>query len=192
MDPCATLDQCATTVLSDVLSNGEQTLTMLFYLFSTIPQTLAAAFGILGVFALYRLQQLEDKMNRACDDAKKHHAIKTSGGVAGVEFDAVRIQGEWEKVASRIYEWDIRNGFYEQFSDLIRKSYKAHIKLKKALKESLLPTTVTIMGSLIMLTSKRPHNRGSNITAADRCMYRALFNGRHGCLGHLMAVAEVG
>ena len=129
--------------------------TTLYYTYSTIAQTLAGAFGILGAFILFRLQSLDQSIKGICTAIFKAASKHTD------KIKQLFAQENWDDFLQEIegYSWNVTdrgtvliNGV--QFKNY-RKLLRGKINLKKNtilnLKVTLCLTAVTIALSLILL-----------------------------------------
>lgn len=127
---------------------------MLLYLFSTIPQVLAASFGVLGMFALYQLQQLREKMDGiTTSDVMLDYGLfegNTSYGRALSE-DRWQDVDEMMEVAFKRSPSGGRETEFQQEHAVFRQHCRRYGTLKRDLWQSLPLSMLTIVGSLIML-----------------------------------------
>jgi len=127
----------------------------IYYTFSTIPQVLAGAIGLLAAFVLYRLQKLNKEIDRtilvplqfyAGANHSKLNALHTQSQRRGMlEFykDNKKKANINTKAKERVFDQHIERGEY-----LL--GYKK--KLLRELKFSLLLTAGLIIASVIILT----------------------------------------
>lgn len=133
----------------------------LLYTFSTIPQTLAAAFGVLAAFVLYRLQS---DSHRMWEDAQA--ITQAFGGFAESEFRA-RLLGEQrydellahcnELLAGPLPEgWGQGSMPKGSAQELAYVRFSTNVASRQAINDALrrafLVTGITIAGSVVVLT----------------------------------------
>lgn len=124
-----------------------QDATMLYYLFSTVAQTVAVGFGVLGAVACFRLQTLSDRIKTACE-ASREKQIARHNGTGGLgDFDAIVAAGKEKQLPRLIDDWKAPATF-QPFSDTIRKARKARMWLGWAISAALLCTLVTAVASV--------------------------------------------
>ncbi len=76
----------------------------IFYTFSTIPQVLAGAIALIGVFALYKIQELNTSLTGLSQNFIDEGKIRSIDGAEFDEFKRNHISREYEKVHSSIKE----------------------------------------------------------------------------------------
>jgi hypothetical protein len=73
----------------------------LYYTFSTIAQTLAAAIAVLGAFALYRLQSMNAELSE-----RSSTLAKAPAGARGHGVREMHVHGRYEEVLESIEDFD--------------------------------------------------------------------------------------
>ena len=122
----------------------------LYYTFSTIAQSLAAIMGLLGAFALFRLQSIEsDLRTRGAGIAKSFLGHQDMSDALAHE-DFARLLKVFDAHVSTI---DIRFAAYEKANiDRFRVLVPLRGDITSSLKWSFFATALTMTGSVLVLT----------------------------------------
>ncbi len=147
--------------LSDIFQIDETTL---YYLFSTIAQTLAGAFGILGVFAMYKLQSIENTCKGIGDTiiqshCRTKHLPEVYMSYSNRDWNAFRESIKkymaehndlHKKPEFRVcYELDEKT--ISRYSGMLLRSISNRTKIKKQIISALKLTIITISYSVLVL-----------------------------------------
>ena len=136
----------------------------LYYTYSTIAQTLAGAFGILGAFVLFRLQSI----NRSCENhvdnmsvvaqffpnnkASILHQLREKKDWKSYAIEFMSAFSEYEKTQREEKTSKPKNlPRYKEYHSLLIKDIRTKTSLKRDLKITLKLTALAIILSLILL-----------------------------------------
>lgn len=136
--------------------------TALFYTYSTIAQTLAGAFGILGAFMLFKLQSISNSIEGVCTTI--YNAILNNHGKSSAkeEVRVIYVQKKWHEFYNAIKDKPSSDSFRGGSRQITEKEFETHRdKLKEALsqqssivrrlKSTLWITLIAISLSIVLL-----------------------------------------
>jgi hypothetical protein len=122
----------------------------LFYTFSTIAQTLAAAIAFLGAFALYRFQSIEVSLDEMCIGAIQPYLpdeeLANLAGMRKYSELSNRIRNIKPKPPNQPSSYQVGQKIaYHSYTDLL-------IELKRQLSLTLVITVFVIVSSVVIIT----------------------------------------
>lgn len=128
--------------------------TTLYYTYSTIAQTLAGAFGILGAFTLFHLQSINQSLKGVCSTI--YHLSPNPSGIIELSF----LREDWSSFLDNLNEYGMSAllgpaGIDTEEYELLRSGLNHEINYKKGvikhLKTTAYLTAIAIVLSLIAL-----------------------------------------